>query len=160
MILIWVLLLVNILFQNTHHKIIIKKKRFSLELDSETNFIMLRNGHPSDCIPSSTAWFLKLYGNHCTLMIHKHLYNHGCIVMIYLFLSQYSPEERNICSSTEHSVSYCLIFNLNVITTILVRKSYTVLSQYRLLCISSLTRDLHSLFRIIVCRTGYVLWCI
>jgi len=35
----------NILFQDIYHKIMIKKKRFSL--NSGTNFIVLRSDHPS-----------------------------------------------------------------------------------------------------------------
>ena len=56
---------------------------------------------------------------------------------------QCSPD-RNLCSFTEHPVSYHLIFNFNVITTIFRLGNRTlVLSQYH--HVSFLTRDLHSL---------------
>ena len=118
MILIWVLLLINILFQNILHKIMIKRKSFSL--NSGINFIVLRNGHSSGL----RTTILDFWNRTKIATLHDPrilIYNHGYIVMIHLF---------NILiefvQSTEHPVSYCLIFNLNVITIIFRLENHTL----------------------------------
>jgi len=53
-----------------------------------------------------------------TSMIHKYryIYNHGCIVIIPLF--NMDPIEICAIQLNIQTVSYCQIFNLNIITTI------------------------------------------
>jgi len=88
-------------------------------------------------------WLLKSYiSNRCSSMIHEYLYNHGCCD------TSFQYPDRNLYSSIEHPISYCLIFNLNIIMIIFR------LGQYQSSCISSSTRDLHS-FSLIDNNTSY-----
>ena len=145
-------IIIYILFQNTHYKIMIKKM-FFFEFGNY-NFIVLRSSHPfgymSPSIILDTSEIVRKslqFDDPWTYIIMD-------IVMICLF----NIWSWNLYSSTEHPVSYYLIFNLNIITTIFRLGNHTCVHIFTISCISlimyisSSTRDLHSLCGFFSCR--------
>jgi len=104
----WILLLINILFQNTHNKIMIKKKLFP-EFGNKFHSASKRSPayHHSTCLTSEIIWKPLHFDDPWNIYVIMYSYN----------ISIWCPD-RNLCTTTEYPVNYCLIFNFIVITII------------------------------------------